>query len=604
MRLPTLAPSPTKAAPLGRLLPRKIETIESFLRFTRGEEFPRYPFEMYLEVSNVCDLSCVMCPTFSSLNPARSTAIRMHDPGFLKSDEVFKAVGPLLERTLIVHAFGYGEPTIHPSFPSFLAHLAKYEALVDFFTNGMHLTDQLVDHLVDLSVHHLTVSFSGSAKQDYESVYQGGKFETVLAGLTRIAQAKAAAGSRFPRVHIHSLSFDHHMRRLDDFVELMANHGVNEIEVTPLVEHAMLPALSGHSSDTRSPEVRSAVEKAKEIALARGLTLFVHPDLQPEGADGGRPDGGEAETPHVSVGQFLEAAARIVESPIAPVVPDPPVLDPRNESADEMRRRLGIGHLPLATNFVCMEPFKTFYLRRGGKVKACCYMRDDAPGLGTIARESGEKIWKGTPFGLFRSSILAGQYPAHACGSCLENRLAPNEHLLERALRDYADWHPAAKGFPFDSETSAALVPVRTGEQIAARHWARRPKASAGPGAEERLGKVLALLEGVTRLEPPHTAIVEGWVDHVSAQGVTGWAWSPLYPDLRLPVSVWRNDRKVADLIATEFRPDLATMGKGDGRFGFAFPFGEAVAWKPEDAIRVRLGGTACEIGTVPVPTA
>jgi hypothetical protein len=101
---------------------------------------------------------------------------------------------------------------------------------------------------------------------------------------------------------------------------------------------------------------------------------------------------------------------------------------------------------------------------------------------------------------------------------------------------------------------------------------------------------------GVTRLEKPHTALVEGWVDHVSGRGVAGWAWSPIYPDLRLPVSVWKNGHKVADLIACEFRPDLASLGKGDGRFGFAFSFGGDVAWKPGDAVQVHLGKTQCEI--------
>jgi hypothetical protein len=37
-------------------------------------------------------------------------------------------------------------------------------------------------------------------------------------------------------------------------------------------------------------------------------------------------------------------------------------------------------------------------------------------------------------------------------------------------------------------------------------------------------------------------------------------------------------------------------LGKGDGRFGFAFSFGGAVAWKPGDAVRVHLGKTQCEL--------
>ncbi|MBK8289271.1 MAG: hypothetical protein IPK95_12115 [Cellvibrionales bacterium] len=50
---------------------QKREAIESFLRFSQGEEFPRWPLEVFLEVSNICDLQCAMCPTFSALNADR-----------------------------------------------------------------------------------------------------------------------------------------------------------------------------------------------------------------------------------------------------------------------------------------------------------------------------------------------------------------------------------------------------------------------------------------------------------------------------------------------------------------------------------------------------
>lgn len=580
---------------MAAMLRRKIETIESFLRFSRGEELPRSPLEIFLEVSNVCDLTCVMCPRFSAFNPDRKTAIRMADPGFVKPEEVFGALDPLLEGALVIHAFGYGEPTIHPSFASFLAHLSRYQALVDFFTNGMHLSQLLAEQLVALSVHHLTVSFSGSTREEYEGVYQGGNFETVLAGLDRLREHKQSRGSRFPRVHVHSLSFDHHMRRLDDFVRMMAFHGAEEIEVTPLVEHgAMFPAMAGHAADPRSRQVRSSIEKARKMAGNLGVVLYIHPDLEPD-VDGAHPPPGTAGRARVPVERFREVAAGLPVNPPAAAVPSLPVLDPA-EKPDEMRRRLGIGKMASVTPFVCLEPFKTLYTRRGGQVKTCCYMRDDAPALGSIRRESGEEIWNGTAFALFRSSVLAGQYPAHACGDCLTNRLAPDGHGLARMLRDYADWHPAALGYPFDHDTRAALDSARDGEQIAARLFAHRPEAAAAPDASERVEKLFALVEGVTRIETPHTALVEGWVDHVSARGIAGWAWSPVYPDLRLPLTLWRDERKIGDVVARELRPDLAAAGKGDGRFGFSFHFDDSVRWEPGADIRVRLGNTGCEI--------
>ena len=89
----------------GVYLPRKIEAIESFLGFVRGEEFPRFPLEVFLEISNVCDLACVMCPTFSALNPDRKTAIQ-ETPLELRDGNVSSSElrGPPLLKNLIMRA--------------------------------------------------------------------------------------------------------------------------------------------------------------------------------------------------------------------------------------------------------------------------------------------------------------------------------------------------------------------------------------------------------------------------------------------------------------------------------------------------------------------
>src|SRR5262252_7238654 len=158
----------------------KRQTVDSFLRFSRGGPPPAWPAEIYLEVSNVCDLRCVMCPRFSAFNPDRKTAIRETEPGFMGSHAAERSLRSLLEHALSVHVFGYGEPTIHPEFSTLLSEVAQYRVLMDFFTNGMHLTEALARQVVELSVHRITLSFSGATRETYESVYQGGDFDRTL----------------------------------------------------------------------------------------------------------------------------------------------------------------------------------------------------------------------------------------------------------------------------------------------------------------------------------------------------------------------------------------------------------------------------------------
>lgn len=580
------------------LLDRKREAVESFRGFTEGRgAAPRYPLEIYLEVSNVCDLRCVMCTRFSAFNPARKQAIWDVDPGFLDEDGAAAALAPLLERALIVHAFGYGEPTIHPDFPAFLAHLARYQVVVDFFTNGMHLTPDLARHLVEVSVHHLTVSFSGATAADYESVYQGGSFARVLSGLAAVRDAKRAAGSAYPRVHVNSLTFDHHVRALDRFVALAAEYGVARVELTRLLEHtAVVPQLEGHAADLRSPEIREAIARGREAAARLGVELAIHPMIEAELSMPPRAASGAAAA-RLPLSDFADVAAGLpVLPPSREGGPRPIAVELGSDSIDAIRRALEVRSVsasPDASRFYCLEPFKTFYLRRGGPVKTCCYMSDDAPGMGDIRRSGGEEIWNGDAYAVVRGAIVNGQYPMAACAHCLEKRQAPASHGVDAMLRDYAAWHPAAAGPPFDEATIAALAGA-PGDRIVERIFERAPAAAVSPGGGDRIAKILERLAH----DDVWWSLFEGRVDHVSEAGVAGWVFAPAYSDLRFPVTVRAGGRKIAVAVADRLRPDLVASGKGDGRYGFAIE----APMSPEEAriARVELGDSGRALERIP----
>jgi len=579
----------------GEILERKREAIASFVEFAAGGASPRWPLEVYLEISNVCDLRCVMCTRFSAFTPARKQAIWDVDPGFLDARAAADALRPFLERALVVHAFGYGEPTIHPDFPGFLAHLSEFEVLIDFFTNGMHLTDELARLLVDRSIHHLTVSFSGSTAADYESVYQGGKFETVLAGIDRVREAKRAAGKAYPEIRFNSVTFDHHVRTLDRFVELAAAHGVAKVELTRLLEHtAIVPQLVGHAANLRSAEIRDAIGRGKDAAARLGVTLALHPMI-------------EAELALAEESSVPSPGGRVPLEEFSAVARSLPVFPPSRENGpiassvdldgwgvDEIRRRLRVREVAQGESpFYCLEPFKTFYLRRGGQVKSCCYANDDAPGLGDIRKWSPGRIWEGPAFEVFRGAIRNGQYPMLACEHCLERRQAPASHGVDEMLRDYAAWNPEAKGGPFEAGTIDELGAVR-GREIVVRGFQRGNDTRGNPGAADRLEKLLARLAE----DPLWWSLIEGWVDHASEAGVAGWICSPPFSDLRFPVTAWIGDRRVAEGRADLLRDDLVADRTGDGRYGFALP----VSLTADEArvVRVELGNSGCVLERIP----
>lgn len=499
------------------LIERKAETVRSFQAFAEGREMPRWPAEIFLELSNVCDLKCAMCPTFSALNPQRLLALKHTERGFLETGQIARPLEELLTHALNVHCFGYGEPTIHPAFRESIEYLSGFEVMIDFFTNGMHLDADLADFLVRSNVYRVTVSFSGATAEDYENVYLGGKFDQVLAGLRHLAEAKKRHGKLYPVVVINSLAFRHHIERLEEFVALMAAHGVGYVEVKPLIEHGdFITELAGHAAVIR-PEVEGLIiERAKGRAAALGLDLNLY-GLDPV------PGAPEPAPPAVPVSHFkqaLQTVQPIRPEPVSAVAAEPalpqaldmqPTFDPASDEA-----------------FFCMEPFKTLYVRRSGEIKPCCFA--SGPSLGSVISGDGMSVWQGPGFSAIRAGILEGSYPAALCGGCLKHKTAPVHHSIPALWFGYLHWHRTAYGSPWEEE----LVLPDNG--------------------------------GIAR---SHLRAVEAYLDRLGRDRVQGWAWAPLRPERHFEVSLrWRGELRGRG-VASLYRRDVEAAGKGDGCYGY-----------------------------------
>ena len=251
----------------------KINSILSYARLCGGSGNTPNPLEIFLEVSNLCNLKCAMCWQFSALNTNRLKQLRTQDRGFLELAGISENVEQALRGALLVHCFGFGEPTLHPGFRDVIEQITRHGSMSDFYTNGMHLDQELCDFLVDQSVCQIVISFSGADKQTYENIYMGGEFERVLAGIKRLADAKRRKNSAYPTIHINSVGFADHVEHFEDFVLMMARHGANVVFLRKLDVHPHMPHLFEHVSIMR-PEHEGEIIKRAE-ALGRGLGVRV-----------------------------------------------------------------------------------------------------------------------------------------------------------------------------------------------------------------------------------------------------------------------------------------------------------------------------------------
>ena len=98
--------------------------------------------------------------------------------------------------------------------------------------------------------------------------------------------------------------------------------------------------------------------------------------------------------------------------------------------------------------------------------------------------------------------------------------------------------------------------------------------------------------------EVPH---VEGFIDALTRQGASGWAWSPQTPQTVVEVEAVLRGRVIGRARAQQSRPDLLKWGKGTGLYGFTLTFDQPLENDESPQFR-GVGFVGTLQGTVALP--
>ncbi|MBB1073530.1 SPASM domain-containing protein [Rhodoferax sp. 4810] len=570
----------------------RIESIQQYIGAANGDCRPQWPLELFLEVSNVCDLRCAMCPTFSGLSPSRFFSIKEQERGFLDFATLKNQLDAILQRALIVHCFSYGEPTLHPHFNEILEQLSHYRVLIDFFTNGMHLNTALCEQLVQCHVFAITVSFSGANKADYESIYLESDFDQVLNGLRQLTDVKRAHNSAYPRIEINSLAFEHHVQNLPDFVDLMASCGAEIIHLKTLQTFETTKELRGHCSIFRHWIDGQFIQSAQEHAKQHGIILSCEQYLRTAVNDetSWQQKRGDV-TATLPLNQLANHAQQI--EPTRPPIgyQTPPTVNCMTLSPTELAAVLRFEPLINSSDqtapFYCFEPFKTMYIRRSGDIKPCCFAQDQtAPTLGQLNTNSAVAIWNGAPWQAIRDGIIQQRYPQALCEICLRDQYGPRQQVIPDQLQQYQRWL---------SQTWQIELPFIIPNTTLPNHkivqcWQRTTDEQT-------------LLATIRRLTPFGVSKhwLTGHLDGLNHYYLHGWLYSPQTPKLRLRVTVNVNGQMWKTLIADQLREDVKAAGHGDGQYGFGILIPD---WPSGTLIEVYLADTPWLLGRIETTTA
>jgi radical SAM protein with 4Fe4S-binding SPASM domain len=193
-------------------------------RKSRPWSFPTF---MNVELTNVCNLQCPVCPTGAGLLRRKKEYI---DLGLF--ERLMEETSPHL---LMVMLWGWGEPLLHPSFHETVRIARSHGVLPLLSTNGQLLEKEDVrEKLLAHPPECLIVAIDGLTDETNSRYRVGSKMEPVLEGVRRLTEERRRLGQESPHLNMRYIVMKHNEEELDRVEGFARRHGFDSLSIRSL----------------------------------------------------------------------------------------------------------------------------------------------------------------------------------------------------------------------------------------------------------------------------------------------------------------------------------------------------------------------------------
>lgn len=343
------------------LLPAAYRAVDPATRSAKITQLPR---NVFIEVTNHCNLLCETCPrTFTSYEEPQTLSWER----FRQVVEQF----PTMERAVL---HGIGEPLLNHNLPEMIAYLKARNVYVLFNTNATLLNDKWAKKLLDSGLDELRVSVDGADARTYAIIRGAPLFHKVMQNLANFVRLQRETCITKPRVSLWMTGMKENVHEIPDLLRLAARIGVPEVYLQRMVyyhEEAQAPGMmdQGHALfDGFDAQVERIIAEGQVLARELGVSFAASGATNPM--------------------HSLSASRR----------PDP--------------------HPWKA----CMRPWTTAYITANGNALPCCispFATTDYESLklGNLFERPFVELWNDDRYQAWRERLLSGE-PHEACAGC------------------------------------------------------------------------------------------------------------------------------------------------------------------------------------------
>lgn len=180
------------------------------------------PLDIYIELTNHCNLRCTMCP-----NPTQMKRKR----GFMDKNLYRDILHQIYKKVKYLRLFLFGEATIHPQFIDFLQYARNmdFSILVDSTLYG--IDKELLKAFVDLGLNHLRISLDATNRSTYQQIKGRDGWDQINESLNFLISYKQKKNATYPYIILQCIKMGKNSTDAEQFEEYYKNTGANRIEL-------------------------------------------------------------------------------------------------------------------------------------------------------------------------------------------------------------------------------------------------------------------------------------------------------------------------------------------------------------------------------------
>lgn len=175
-----------------------------------------------LDMVGMCQLKCVMCHFAHPDFVANTTQM---------GRELLEKVGnDLFPRAHDVVLSSSAEPLLAKELPRALELCREHNVPnFHFSTNGIALSQRILDKIIEVQMPLLTISCDGGTKETFERVRTPAKWERLMAAFDLVAETRRRTGSKTPRLSVTAVLMRSNVREMPGLIRLMREKGVEDM---------------------------------------------------------------------------------------------------------------------------------------------------------------------------------------------------------------------------------------------------------------------------------------------------------------------------------------------------------------------------------------